>query len=257
MSFTEDIRKQEEEYTRKHKALSDSCWAAINAGNRDLADSIMATPAYATLLRDLKTIFRNTDNYIRDVILTNKDTEWGPLLMLVTVNWYENKHKEWFATFSPEAQKSYYGQILYDELYPRTLEGKAAPAFAFTDANGHVVYMQKLLAGKKYLLVDFWASWCDPCRREIPNLKKLYEQFAPKGLEVVSISIDKDEEDWKEALEEEQLSWPNFLDTSGVREAYGVRAIPAIFLVNATTGIVVGVDLQGEALAQKIAELLP
>lgn len=90
-----------------------------------------------------------------------------------------------------------------------------------------------------------------------PNLKKLYEQFAPKGLEVVSISIDKDEEDWKEALEEEQLSWPNFLDTSGVREAYGVRAIPAIFLVNATTGIVVGVDLQGEALAQKIAELLP
>lgn len=109
--------------------------------------------------------------------------------------------------------------------------------------------------GKKYYLVDFWASWCGPCRKEIPNLKKLYELYKGKGLEIVSVSIDKNETAWKKALAEEKLSWPNGLDRAGIADSYKVKFIPAIFLVDGTTGKCIAENIRGTELAAKLAEL--
>ena len=135
---------------------------------------------------------------------------------------------------------------------------RGAPSAAFTvkGEDGASVTWEQLLDGKKYALVDFWASWCGPCRREIPNLKAAYEKFASKGLEIISISIDKDAAAWQKALEEEQLPWPNFLDDADIDNLYGVKTIPAIFLLDGK-GTVIAVGLRGEALQAKLAELLP
>ena len=83
-----------------------------------------------------------------------------------------------------------------DELYPAGKEGTVVPAFALKDSEGKAVTLAEICQGKKYVLIDFWASWCAPCRKEIPHLKKLYADYASDGFEIVSISIDKKESDW-------------------------------------------------------------
>ena len=103
-------------------------------------------------------------------------------------------------------------------------------------------------------MIDFWASWCNPCRKEIPNLKKLYAQYSGKGFEIVSISIDQKKADWEKALKEEGLPWPNFLDETGVAALYKVKFVPTMYLINAD-GVMVGENLRGEDLAEKLKEL--
>lgn len=85
-------------------------------------------------------------------------------------------------------------------------------------------------------------------------MKALYDRFAAKGLGIISISIDKDQKAWEKALSEEQLPWPNFLDDSGISDAYGVKTIPAIFLLDAN-GKVLSIKLRGETLQKKLEEL--
>ena len=216
----------------------------------------MQTEAYAALERDNATFFATVNNMTKTAIMNNKDSWWAPFLMLNTMGWFEDEQKEWFAAFSDEAKQSYYGKIVEAELYPAASEGKPAPAFTVHDADGNALTLAQLIAGKKYVLIDFWASWCGPCRKEIPNLKAAYETFAPRGLEIISISTDRDPAAWQKALDEEQLPWLNFRDDSGIANAYSVQAIPAIFLLDAD-GTILATKLRGEALQQKLAELLP
>ena len=218
-------------------------------------DSLAKTKEYQEMTADENLFFKAAGEKTKQAVMDNKNSWWGPFLMLQSMSWFEEEQKEWFANFSPEAQKSYYGQIVYEELYPETLEGKQAPDFTVTDSQGKTLTLQELIKGKKYTLIDFWASWCGPCRREIPNLKALYKEFATKGLEIISISIDKDNAAWQKALQEEQFPWPNFLDKSNIADAYEVKLIPAIFLVD-STGKVLSIKLRGKALEEKIKELL-
>ena len=256
MSFKNELDELYRETEQRHADISRQLGEARGAGNQALTDSLMQTEAYAAMNRDEVAFFRNVAERTKQAVMDNKDSWWGPLVMLCSMSWFDKEQKEWFAAFSPEVQKSYYGQVVYKELNPETLEGKAAPDFTVTDKEGNSVTLRQLMAGKKYTIVDFWASWCGPCRREIPNLKAVYEQFASKGLEIVSISIDTDPAAWRKALDEEKLPWPNFLDQSDIDAAYGVKLIPAIFLLDAN-GTVVAINLRGDAMKAKLAELLP
>ena len=112
-------------------------------------------------------------------------------------------------------------------------------------------------AGKgKYVLIDFWASWCKPCCTEMPELKQLYHQYKGKGLEIVSISIDQDKDAWQKKIKELQMNWPQMIDEN--REAsktYVVGAIPHTILLD-PTGIILAKDLRGKELEEKIAQYL-
>ena len=108
--------------------------------------------------------------------------------------------------------------------------------------------------GKRYTIIDFWASWCAPCRNEIPNLKKIYEKYSSEGLQIISISIDKNKEDWSKALEEEKFQWPQFIDNGDFADIYNIRFVPAVFLVD-ENGILIDENIRGVALEDKIKNL--
>ena len=113
--------------------------------------------------------------------------------------------------------------------------------------------------GNRYVLLEFWATWCGPCMREVPHLKEAYTRFHGKGFEIYSMSIDKenDKDKWMQTIKEKGMEWTNVLrtDAKNTTEAYGVRGIPANFLIDCSTGQIVATNLRGNALTKKLEEL--
>lgn len=125
--------------------------------------------------------------------------------------------------------------------------------------QGNNVSVSDYVAKNKYTLIDFWASWCPPCRAEMPTIVKAYTDYHDKGFEVVGVSLDNNRQAWINALEQMKMAWPQMSDLKGWQCAgaalYNVRSIPANVLVD-QQGIIVAKDLRGEGLLQKVAELL-
>lgn len=239
---------------QKHKALLDAIQEAYQAKDQAKVAELRASEAGKQMAEDEMRFFQTVDSVYRQTVMENKDTYWGPLLMISLTSYMNEGMRSWYEELSPAAQASYYGKLVKDELYPTGKIGDQMPRFSVKDASGKEITLQELCQGKKYILIDFWASWCAPCRKEIPNIKKLYARYASKGFEVISISIDKKKADWEKAVKEEQLKWHNFLDETGVAKLYKVRAVPTMYLIDAE-GRMVGDNLRGEALAEKLAEL--
>lgn len=132
--------------------------------------------------------------------------------------------------------------------------GKKAPDFAFPDVNGKK-WSPKDFRGK-YLIVDFWASWCGPCRQEIPHLKEVYKKYQSKGLEILAVSVDAKENDWKKAMNEEKMAWPqvNAKESKDVMASYLFSGIPYLVVVD-KEGNIIEKNLRGESLDKKLKEI--
>ena len=160
-----------------------------------------------------------------------------------------------YTALSKEVKNSFHGKKLREHLNT-FLIGKKAPEFTAKDVNGKEYSLKSLLKGNKYLLVDFWASWCAPCRKGIPEVKEFAKKYAKDGLAILSISTDAKREDWVKALEEEQMPWTNLLDEGGsIKKAYGVGGIPSVFLVDARSGKVIFEKLYGEAIGKELKKV--
>jgi len=130
----------------------------------------------------------------------------------------------------------------------RTDIGAAAPVFTLVSDKGEQLSLASIK--KRLTIIDFWASWCGPCRAENPNLIALYSKWRDKGLEIISVSIDKveDKDKWLKAIQDDKLTWLQVLDEKGtVNKDYGVTAIPRTFLVD-ESGKIVAKDLRGQEL---------
>ena len=140
----------------------------------------------------------------------------------------------------------------------RTLDpGVEAPIFALPTPEGKMIRLESL-RGRQFVLVDFWASWCGPCRAEIPNLLKTYAKYHADGFEIISISLDSKREDWEKALKESNMPWLQVSDLKGMKSdvalLYSVSGIPATWLLD-KTGTIVAKNLRGEGLDNKLEEI--
>lgn len=124
--------------------------------------------------------------------------------------------------------------------------------------SGQTVSLNELQQEKSLVLLEFWASWCGPCRVEIPHMKEAYERFKDKGFEIVSFTIDDSKEDWELASEEEELPWPNLGmgQDADAATKYSVTGVPANYLFDARTGTIVALDLRGHKLDEILEEKL-
>lgn len=134
--------------------------------------------------------------------------------------------------------------------------GQQAPDFTIKGADQKAIKLSDFKG--KYVLLDFWASWCGPCRREMPHVKAAYEQFKGNNFQVVAVSIDIDAAAWKKALEEDNMPFVHALDVKGkqsVGDLYMVRAIPTNFLID-STGKIIAKNLRGEELSKFLGSRL-
>lgn len=254
-AFRDELEKDYVAYHVGTEEIADAYGKARVSGNKKLMDSIGNSPEWKAFEAKENAFFKKVEKSSADLISKHKTTWWGPFFMMISYSYFTPEQKPIYEQFSEAAKKSYYGQVVDKDLNPKSLIGTSVANFGLKDKDGKAYNVKDIVAGKKYILVDFWASWCGPCRKEIPNLKTAYAEYAAKGFEILSISIDKDEKAWQKALTQENMQWHNLLDDDKVSKSFNVKTIPATYLVD-SKGVIIGDNLRGAELEAKLKELL-
>lgn len=138
-----------------------------------------------------------------------------------------------------------------------TAIGAIAPELEFLNPDGQMMKLSSLRG--KYVLIDFWASWCGPCRKENPNVVRMYQKYKDKGFEIYSVSLDRDKASWVKAIEADNLSWPNHVSDlkywqSEGAKIYGVSSIPATFLIG-PDGKIIAKNIRGNQLSNTLEQI--
>ena len=220
-----------------------------NEGKEGVLEEVEAK--YNDLL--LKGVTANPDNMFGMICLRELAYEQEPAATRAMLD-----------AFAPAIQQSKLWQSL-DETNTKKLAtsaGKQYMEFSQTDQFGNIISSKDVLAtpGTQYVLIDFWASWCRPCMREVPYLKETYSKYFTKGFQILGVSLDRSKDAWLKAVTDNQMNWIHVSDLkywdNEVAKQYSINSIPANFLIEASTGKIVATNLRGQALESKIAELL-
>ena len=165
----------------------------------------------------------------------------------------------WAALVSPQAMASDYGQAFADLVGVEKMlgYGQSAPLFVQNDPEGKPVSLENFKG--KYVLIDFWASWCGPCRMENPNVVRAYERYKAKNFTVLGVSLDKDRNKWLQAITDDKLTWTHVSDlgfwNNAVAKLYRVSSIPQNYLLD-PEGKIIGKNLRGEELSGFLEKVL-
>lgn len=193
-------------------------------------------------------------NFVKENI-KNKVGEFYLISMLGLFD--ENKIQELIKEANPEYKKMV--ENMLNGNRPKSLLGTKFIDVSGNTPQGNKIALSDYIGKNKVVLIDFWASWCGPCRQEMPHVVDAYKRFKDKGFEIVGISLDDDKIAWTKALTVMNMTWPQMSDLKGWKSElgapYNVSSIPYTLLVD-KDGNIVGENLKGEALTQKLEEIL-
>jgi peroxiredoxin len=163
-----------------------------------------------------------------------------------------------FNALDQHIKKSGFGKMIEDRIAIMKITdvGKFALDFSQPDTLGQTISLSSFKG--KYVLLDFWASWCGPCRAENPHVLKAYNQFKDQGFTVLGVSIDNNRKAWLKAVQEDQMLWTHVCDLKSENEAarlYGIHGIPSNFLID-PTGKIIAKNLRGDDLLHKLEDVL-
>lgn len=246
----------------------DAKLSSIQQVYADLGQAGTLLPKQDSLENIFKLTLAQKDEAIQLWIRVHQKSFVSPLVMILN---YANDGdpammRPLFNGFTADVKKSYYGNFLEGQIAKledqlkraETVNiGKTAPLFSQADPLGKSVSLESFRG--KYVLIDFWASWCGPCRQENPNLVRTYQKFKSRNLEILGVSLDNDKDRWLEAIKKDQLTWAQVSDLkywrNDVALQYGVQSIPANFLLD-KEGKIIAKGLRGPALEQALEKLL-
>jgi len=205
------------------------------------------------------------DTYQIDFAASNSDALFGVIILSELINNPEidiAKLKSAFDGLSSNLKENKYGKKVADALDKMSSVeiGKKAPDFKAKNPEGNQVSLMESL-GKKVTIIDFWASWCRPCRVENPNMVALYNDYKDKGLAMIGVSLDQEgaEQAWKDAIIQDNLTWVHVSNLKFWKDPiavlYNVKSIPAVFILD-ENGVIVAKNIRGAELRAKVAELI-
>lgn len=204
--------------------------------------------------------FNAIEEEIRINAKKNPKSLVSPLLILNYAYVLDPKiYKPIYDGFDQEVKNTQGGTLLKERLdvLARTAIGQKAIDIVGLDPNGKSISLMQVKG--KVTLIDFWASWCGPCRRENPNVLAIYNKFHDKGFNILGVSLDKKANEWKEAIAQDGLIWNHVSELnewdSKAAKSYGIQAIPQTILIDAN-GVIIGRNLNSNELAIKLTELL-
>ncbi len=237
----------------------------LDAANTDFRNAIItgseSEELSSSLFQKIDALPRNERQKLEMEFVKNNPSSIVSVSMLsiYATTWGKEKTTALYEQLSEENKDSEFGQEIarYIELNKQPKIGEQFADFESENQNGELKKLSHLKG--KAVLLEFWASWCGPCRQENPNLVKTYEEFNPKGFEIFAVSLDESKESWLKAIQKDGLEWDHVSDLKGRNNEasliYGVNGIPDNYLI-AENGEIIGRNLRGEQLNEKLKEIL-
>lgn len=247
--------KSGEELTKSYSELSDSFAQANEAGDKAKMEEIR---------NKFSEIEQQMTMMEKDFIKNNPSSYASPIVLQGLSYEMEASEIESFISLLDTTLAKLPAMVTLKERAEKMKSveiGQTAPDFTLNDVNDKPVSLYSLVGKSKLLLVDFWAAWCGPCRRENPNVVKVWKEFNKKGFDVLGVSLDRpgEKDTWLKAIKDDNLTWTHISDLQfwncAAAKLYAVNSIPANFLLD-EKGTIIARNLREEALYNKVKELL-